>query len=312
MLESMKIQTSLIATTLLLCSITIVTESLPSLSEMKWHHDVDGGKENSYFGHIFFQEVHHSIPTHRDSDGNLYSLTTRGYGAFPGPTMVMEKCKTYTLYLHNEMSPIQSANGEGNEFFDINSPLHNQFRSPNHTNMHLHGLHISPLPGADYPFSYAMPGETMIYKYEIPCDHMGGTYWYHSHMHGATTLQVGGGALGMLVIRDGEEDGLPSAISEMEEKFLILHHLSKTEIEMAGTACEDQVFETNIPDNTLLVNGAVEPEITIAALQWHRLRTLYVSPRDNIILDFSQCADVCTIQLLAKDGVYLHQIPRFV
>ena len=40
------------------------------------------------------------------------------------------------------------------------------------------------------------PGENHTYRYNIPCNHAGGTFWWHPHHHGATHLQVSGGAAG--------------------------------------------------------------------------------------------------------------------
>ena len=51
--------------------------------------------------------------------------------------------------------------------------------SPNHTNLHVHGLHVSPLPPADDVYRAAGPGETINYSYVIPTNHPAGTFYYH-------------------------------------------------------------------------------------------------------------------------------------
>ena len=38
------------------------------------------------------------------------------------------------------------------------------------------------------------PGATRTHTYAIPESHMGGTHWYHPHVHGASAMHVGGGA----------------------------------------------------------------------------------------------------------------------
>ena len=38
---------------------------------------------------------------------------------------------------------------------------------------------------------------------------MGGTFWFHPHLHGASTIQAGGGANGLIVV-----DDLPGALPE--------------------------------------------------------------------------------------------------
>ena len=72
---------------------------------------------------------------------------------------------------------------------------------PNSTNLHTHGLHVSALLGSDNVMSVTIdPGEAYTYTYDIPDDHMPGTFWYHTHLHGSTMLQTGGGASGMLMV----------------------------------------------------------------------------------------------------------------
>src|SRR5882724_2140117 len=55
----------------------------------------------------------------------------------------------------------------------------------NMTNLHFHGLHVSPeAPGDDVLTMIAMPGESLHYTMDIPADQPPGLYWYHTHPHG--------------------------------------------------------------------------------------------------------------------------------
>ncbi len=71
---------------------------------------------------------------------------------------------------------------------------HNVFKDPNVTNVHTHGVHISGETPADDVTRFFEGGFGGDYVYEIPADHMGGTFWYHAHHHGSTFLQVSSGA----------------------------------------------------------------------------------------------------------------------
>src|SRR4029077_14427004 len=51
------------------------------------------------------------------------------------------------------------------------------------------------------------PGVSFQYEYNIPPDHPAGTFWYHSHRHGSTALQVSSGMAGALIVRG---DRLPT------------------------------------------------------------------------------------------------------
>ncbi|MFI9366877.1 multicopper oxidase domain-containing protein [Kitasatospora sp. NPDC053057] len=54
------------------------------------------------------------------------------------------------------------------------------------TNLHFHGLHVSPEGQSDDPFLCVAPGQSTTYKLAIPADHPQGTFWYHSHAMGTT------------------------------------------------------------------------------------------------------------------------------
>lgn len=62
--------------------------------------------------------------------------------------------------------------------------------------------------------------------YTIPCDHAGGTFWYHPHHHGSTSLQMGGGAMGALIIEDRVDlHGIPDQIADMPELVLTIQEM---------------------------------------------------------------------------------------
>ena len=70
-------------------------------------------------------------------------------------------------------------------------------------NLHTHGLHISGDGNSDDITRYANVGESCLtYTYNVSSSHMGGTYWYHVHVHGFTNAQVSGGAFGMLIVEE--------------------------------------------------------------------------------------------------------------
>ena len=47
----------------------------------------------------------------------------------------------------------------------------------NTTNLHTHGLHVSPIGHADNVFDFVEPGADRVMKVHLPCDHMAGTHW---------------------------------------------------------------------------------------------------------------------------------------
>lgn len=47
------------------------------------------------------------------------------------------------------------------------------------TNLHTHGLHVSPNGNSDNPFTMIERGGSFAYEFQIPEDHPSGTLWYH-------------------------------------------------------------------------------------------------------------------------------------
>ncbi|BBP74189.1 L-ascorbate oxidase [Pseudomonas sp. Ost2] len=70
----------------------------------------------------------------------------------------------------------------------------------NGTNLHSHGLWVSPSGNSDNVLLSINPGISFQYEYNIPADHPAGTFWYHPHRHGSTAIQVASGMAGALVI----------------------------------------------------------------------------------------------------------------
>jgi L-ascorbate oxidase len=77
---------------------------------------------------------------------------------------------------------------------------HNTPNCFNSTNLHTHGLHVSPAGNSDNVLIETPPGSTFDYEFVLPKDHPAGTFWYHSHRHGSTALQVSSGMAGALIV----------------------------------------------------------------------------------------------------------------
>lgn len=74
---------------------------------------------------------------------------------------------------------------------------------PYTTNLHTHGLEVSPQGISDNIYRNMEPGTTNHIQIDIPADHPSGTFWYHPHKHGATTFQILGGMAGFLIVKGG-------------------------------------------------------------------------------------------------------------
>jgi suppressor of ftsI len=121
--------------------------------------------------------------------------------------------------------------------------LHN--RLSEQTNLHFHGLDVSPLNNGDNVFLHILPGKTFTYQIKIPEKHVG-LFWFHPHLHGEVDRQIIGGMSGGILI-DGSERLYPFLKGLTERVLLLKHHPT-------GRADYQEL---------LTVNGMVAPTIPI-------------------------------------------------
>jgi FtsP/CotA-like multicopper oxidase with cupredoxin domain len=90
------------------------------------------------------------------------------------------------------------------------------------TNLHFHGMHISPGCHQDDVLSTLVEpsGGWYEYRFQIPKDQPAGLYWYHPHPHGFSEAQVLGGASGALIV-EGIEQANPK-VTGLGERVLVL------------------------------------------------------------------------------------------
>ncbi|MGI9517594.1 MAG: multicopper oxidase family protein, partial [Pirellulaceae bacterium] len=215
-----------------------------------------------------------------------------GSYSIPGPTITMAPGNKYVLRFHNTLP------------YEPLSLEHNVFKDPNVANLHTHGLHISgESPGDDITRSFE-GGFGGDFVYDIPADHMGGTYWYHAHHHGSTYLQAAGGAFGLLIIDDGG-DGIPANVAAMTEKQIVLGFLDTT---AAGTGGDTMMSGTLSPAWT--VNGVIGGNIEAQPDTWQHWRVVIADPDAKIKL--VEFGEECEVALLARDGVWRTSAPKMI
>ncbi len=225
------------------------------------------------------------------------TLTTRAYGqeghgvSIPGPTIVMAPGKKYVMQFKNLLPYHEDPVME-----------HNVFKDPNITNVHTHGLHISGESPGDDVTRWFKGGTGGDYVYDIPANHMGGTFWYHAHHHGSTYLQVSSGAFGMIVI-DDSNDGLPLNVAAMQERLITLGFLEPGN--SAGTGGDTLISGTFSQGWT--ANGTSNGNICMPPNTWQHWRTL-VADQDSRLTDL-EIGDGCEVKLMARDGVWRTQVP---
>ena len=96
----------------------------------------------------------------------------------------------------------------------------NQIDAPMETNLHYHGMSVTPIAPGDDMFLHVGSGADYLYEWDVPAAHAQGAHWYHPHAHGLVETQILSGMSGMLII-DGLLDHYP-AFRDLRERHYLM------------------------------------------------------------------------------------------
>ena len=141
--------------------------------------------------------------------------------------------------------------------------LVNELTAP--TNLHLHGLHVSPVGNGDNPFVSVQPGQQFDYEIQLPADHPPGTYWYHPHLHGRVADQLSGGLYGAIVIADD--------VPVTRERVMVVSDISVRQDGTLRPVSRPERMAGREGD-LVLVNGQQRPTLTARPGETERWRVV--------------------------------------
>ena len=125
------------------------------------------------------------------SDDKVELRSFLGSGEVPGdfvaPTIRVAPGQQLNIAIDNKLEPCSEKQRADDVCF-------------NDTNLHTHGLWVSPSGHSDNVLVSIAPGSQFQYRYDIPVEHPAGTFWYHPHRHGDGFVQVGSGMAGALIV----------------------------------------------------------------------------------------------------------------
>jgi FtsP/CotA-like multicopper oxidase with cupredoxin domain len=172
------------------------------------------------------------------------------------------------------------------------------------TNLHTHGLHVSPSGIADNIFLEIPPGHRQRYEIPIPDDHPAGLFWYHPHKHGGVCQQVRAGMAGIIVIR-GDLDHVPH-IRAAKEKIMVLQSIELgADYELLEPIPDPTKEQAFFPRKNVLytVNGKLKPKVTMYPGEVQRWRLLNAAEGKYMSLKLTGH----DLHQIAWDGLTLHE-----
>jgi suppressor of ftsI len=162
-----------------------------------------------------------------------HKVKGKGYnGRYVGPTLYLRPGDTLELKLVNHLAEM--------------------------TNLHFHGMHVSPTGLSDNIFRMVGPGQTARYLVKLPLDIDPGLYWYHSHGHPIAEEQVFDGLSGLIVV-EGLPGLLPRHLRGIPDKTFALKDFQDHN---GVIPPKDEQIDSNAPTNRT-VNGRFTPRIDI-------------------------------------------------
>ncbi len=194
-------------------------------------------------------------------------------------------------------------------------------------NVHFHGLGSSPrAPGDDVLGTLAKPGQNLHYVVHVPKNQEPGLYWYHPHVHGQTSFQVGAGGMSGAIVVEGLEKHLPS-LAKMKERIIIVRATGVGEnanprgddedvdantssmpgMNMSG---ESQVAKPQVVNSepcgsdlglTTTLNGAYQPVITIGRGEKQFFRVVNATGHKTLKLWYGGDMEIVAIDGYALD-----------
>jgi FtsP/CotA-like multicopper oxidase with cupredoxin domain len=251
-------------------------------------------------------------------------LHLRSYnGGLFGNTLRVKAGDTLNLKLRNRL-PKQSPREIEENFQQEASNAHIVHRpNPyNTTNVHYHGLHVSPRGNSDNVYLAIEPKTTFDYEVELPADHPPGTYWYHAHAHGSTAIQVASGMAGALIVEDDPQQiPAPLRAANKRDKVMLFQSIlydtdgETKEIEAFFPAPNkdgsDPACTEGLPTCTwqashrrTTINGQIVPEIRMRPGEVQRWRMIDGTYRESLYLQLEGHA----LHEIALDGNYLGKV----
>ena len=232
-------------------------------------------------------------------------------GAIPGPTLIVHPGDTLTIDVINQF-PANPAVTRAGAF-----P-----QTPYTTNLHTHGLTVSPQGNSDNVFNEMDPGTSNQVSIQVPASHRAGTFFYHPHEHGAVSYQMMGGMAGMLIVKGGSGtiDAVPevAAAADVVMDFQVLHTLADGQVVYVNPTASQ--FGSNLGNHDGLwsaylgtavgggnpnspvyfaTNGLINPTLHMRPGEVQRWRMLNGSSGENLLVALQGHS----LNVIQNDGV---------
>jgi FtsP/CotA-like multicopper oxidase with cupredoxin domain/peroxiredoxin len=268
-------------------------------------------------------------------DQRLVRLRTFN-GERVGPPIRVKPGDTLCINLKNhteldKYDPTRAEDGDGVPK-DVKDK-HNFPHGFSKTNLHTHGLKVSPVAPADDIFAPIDVAGYRTYEYTIPVDHPLGTFWYHPHRHGSTAMHLCNGMAGALIVDPRpKQKSIDTMLNGVRERVLVFQEVRcsleqariKPSITPIMIPSRREVYSDRVQPregfevtHRFLVNGRYLPIIEMFSDEMQRWRCIHAgidrrlglvvtNTNANVQLD----PDALKLACIATDGMTLERIEQ--
>jgi FtsP/CotA-like multicopper oxidase with cupredoxin domain len=163
------------------------------------------------------------------------------------------------------------------------------------TNLHFHGLRVTPDGTGDNMHISVPPGASFDYAFLVPTSQPAGFFWYHDHLHGLTEAHVMAGLSGAILI-DGFAANFGS-VAGLSQKMLVIKDVS-----LPG--CQGELLKAQMHCRLISVNGMSDWHVTMqpGETQLWRICNQGANLWDHLILPGMR------LRIIGRDGTPANRV----
>ncbi len=231
-------------------------------------------------------------------------------------------------YMHGVAPTVEIAPGQTFEI-ELTDDLPPSTGMAAYANLHFHGLTVSPRGHSDNVLGLlAKPGQKLHYVVHVPDNQEPGLYWYHMHVHGETSYQVGEGGMSGAIVIEGLTRHFPE-LAKMKQRLIIVRAtgigvnvrrdddadepsmgMTESASGASGTGQIRPLHSNTAPCSfrdglTVTLNGARRPDITIAPGEKQFFRVVNATGHKTLRLN----VEGEKVEVVAIDGFALDSYP---
>lgn len=182
-------------------------------------------------------------------------------GGVNGPTLRMWPGDKLLLTLQNEMAPdLQRTSAV---VMPAASACGSNIRDKSSTNVHFHGMNISPKCHRDeIVYTLINSGDSFTYNISLALDITPGFYWYHPHVMEATDIGTQGGASGAIIV-EGIEQVYP-AVAGLPEVLLLIRDQPRPQPQVVTASGKPAVVQLPTTPSRSTGDNSAEAPLTAA------------------------------------------------